>query len=260
MKGGGNPAFFRLSSAASGRTLDRSIVLWGVYQMRIWGIVAFGLLGCSAAQAEICEYRLSELISGAGATATVAAAGATAAGHVAFDAAGFYIIIHSTSGAAMIGSTLAGTSAAGTVGIIAGSGGVLGTVASVIAAPVTLIAAGLTAVGVSGLELGCYLLDDTRIDDYDEVLAALRLVAAAMRPEYFQLVEPESNQHRAYIRVRRSEEGDVEEYDVANLYIVGGQLRHHDWGPNTVIGDIAAFGSLLPGDEAPTAAVVPAED
>jgi len=71
--------------------------------------------------------------------------------------AGLYTIVHATTGAAMLGSTVAGASAAGTTGIIAGTSGVLGTVGAVFMSPIIIIPAAVTAVSIGAYEGGCYL-------------------------------------------------------------------------------------------------------
>ena len=154
--------------------------------MKPIAIVVAACLVSSPALAGICEYRLSELI-GSDATTVIGGSGAAVAGaSVAAKAAGVYVLVHSTSGATMLGSTLAGSSAAGTVGIIGGSAGVLGTIGAIVTAPVTLVAAGVTAVGVGVLEGGCYFADE-RITDYQEVLAILQAAEPNVDPSLFKI-------------------------------------------------------------------------
>lgn len=117
-----------------------------------------GLL-VQSAMAGVCEHRPSKVIGGA-ATGTVGVGTATvAAGGIGMKAAGLYALTHATTGAAMLGSTAAGASAAGTAGILAGSAGVLGTVGAVLLSPFVLIPAAVTAVGIGAYEGGCYLSD-----------------------------------------------------------------------------------------------------
>jgi hypothetical protein len=63
------------------------------------------------------------------------AAGTSALAGLGMNAAGLYVITNATTGAAMLGSTAAGATAAGTAGILAGTGGVVGTVGAVLLAP-----------------------------------------------------------------------------------------------------------------------------
>lgn len=209
-----------------------------VKQGLIAGLILSAVVVASQASAEVCDYRLSQLIGGGGAATAIGSAGGVAAGGAAFHAAGLYIIVHSTSGLTMLASTAAGASAAGTVGILSGTAGALGTVGAIVSAPVTMLAAGGAALGAGAVEIGCYFGDD-RITEYEDVLRVVRLAAGAMPQEVFQLFELSRPERSAYIRV---DMGGVtrERFDVDNLYIVNGRLIHRDWGPNTVILDITA--------------------
>ena len=210
--------------------------------MSIKYLVSAGLFfaTASAAHSEICDFRLSQLIGGASTGAAIAATGGTAASGLAFEAAGFYLIVHSTGGMTMIGSTLAGASGAGTIGIISGTGGGLGAVAAFLTAPVTIVVAGTASVGAGGMEAVCYFRDE-RITDYDDVLQILRGIAPNMEPSQFRLTEPESTQPRAFISILMEPGEPLVEFDVRNLYFVNGRLMHRDWGRNTIIGDLSAL-------------------
>lgn len=113
-----------------------------------------------SAVADVCDYTPSKLVGGATATAVGIGTGATAAAGTGLKAAGFYAITHATTGAAMLGSTAAGASAAGTTGIIAGTAGFLGTAGAVLMSPFVIIPAAVTAVGIGIYEGGCYLASD----------------------------------------------------------------------------------------------------
>ena len=124
-------------------------------------MVALMLSGLVAgpASAGFCDYRPSKIV-GAVATSTVAGgAGATAATGMGMKAAGFYSLVHATTGLTMLGFTAAGTSAAGTVGIMAGTGGLIGTIGATLMSPLVVVHAAVTAVGLGALEAGCYLVD-----------------------------------------------------------------------------------------------------
>lgn len=118
-------------------------------------IVSGGLI--QSAIAGVCDYRPSKIIGGVATGGIAGAVGAVAATGVGLKAAGIYAITHATTGAAMLGSTAAGVSAAGTTGIIAGTSGALGTVGAALMAPIVIIPAAVTAVGVGAYEGGCYL-------------------------------------------------------------------------------------------------------
>ncbi len=142
----------------------------------------------------------------------------------------------------MLGSTLAGASGAGTVGIIGGSG-FAASVLGVLTAPITLVVAAGTVVTVGGLEAGCYFVDE-RITEEEEVLAVLRKVALTANVDYFKLFDvsdEEAAETGTVSRVRiPDEDGEYQFYEVANLYIVNGELLHRDWFFNSSLGNIAA--------------------
>jgi hypothetical protein len=134
----------------------------------------------------------------------------------------------------MIGSTAIGGSAAGTVGIMAGTGGVAGSVAAVLMAPITIVVAGVTAVGVASYEGACFFQDE-RITDYDKVLEVMSNMAANSDPSSFMLTEENGK------KAIKLAEGDGEKrtYFVEDLYIVNGILMNRDWFKNTKIGRVS---------------------
>ena len=71
--------------------------------------VMFFLAGAvpNAVAAAICDWRPSQLIGGGPTGAAVTAGGAVAATGTGLQIAGFYTLVHSTSGAVMLGSTAA---------------------------------------------------------------------------------------------------------------------------------------------------------
>lgn len=174
------------------------------------------------------------MVSPAAATGTVTAGGAgvagAAAGHATMYIGSLYFIPNATSGALMLGSTAAGASAAGTVGIIGGSS-FAASVLAVLTAPITLIAAAGTVISVGGLEAGCYFVDE-RITGKEDVLAILRQIALSANEEHFKLFDvtaEESAEMGTVSRVRiPDKEGKHQFYDLENLYIVNGELMHRD--------------------------------
>ncbi|KAB2886343.1 MAG: hypothetical protein F9K34_02325 [Albidovulum sp.] len=187
-----------------------------------------------SASAGVCDYRLSHLVNPPAAATVIGAGGGAAATGALFHAAGLYIITHSTSGAAMIGSTAAGASAAGTVGIIGGTAGIAGTAASIVSAPVTIVAGAVAAVGVSAVEGGCYFADE-RITDFGQVLALLEKLNEKADKKHFALVR--TADAPAYILIDY-DGGGLSRFKAANLYIVNGELMHRDWFFNTSLGYI----------------------
>lgn len=205
--------------------------------------VGLSCLCVTSAYSGVCDYRLSQLVSPEAAVVTVAAGGAgSTVGPAAMALGGLYFFPHATSGTLMLGSTLAGASGAGTVGVIGGSGFAAGVLA-VLTAPITLIVAGGTVVTVGGLEAGCYLVDE-RITEEQEVLEILRRVAFTANEDYFKLFDVSDEEAAEVGTVKRvripDEDGVYQFYEVANLYIVNGELKHRDWLLNTSLGNIAA--------------------
>lgn len=204
---------------------------------------SLSLVLTTGASAGVCDYRLSRLASPEVATATTIGTATTATvGPAAMAVGGLYFFPHATSGTLMLGSTLAGASGAGTVGIIGGSG-FAASVLAVLTAPITLVIAGGTAVTVGGLEAGCYFVDE-RITEEEQVLAILRQVARTANEDYFKLFdvsEEEAPETGTVSRIRVPDEnGRFQFYEVSNLYIVNGELMHRDWFLNTSLGNIAA--------------------
>lgn len=198
---------------------------------------AFAATG-SLAQAAICDYRPSQLIGGDGTGAVAAAGAGVAATGTVMKAAGFYTLVNATTGATMLGSVAAGASGAGTVGIIGGTAGVIGTIASIVMAPATIAATGVTAVVVGGYEGACYYLVDERITDYAEVDAIMQNLGQQADPEYFQYREANNAAKNNALIWVKNDKGERDEYEVRNLYIVNGELRHGDWFFDTVIGQV----------------------
>ena len=204
--------------------------------------LALSLTG-STVLAGVCDYRLSQVVNPAAATTVVAVGGAGATiGPGAMALGSLYFFPHAASGTVMLGSTLAGASGAGTIGIIGGSGFAAGVLA-VLTAPVTVVIAAGTAITVGGVEAGCYFVDE-RITEEEKVHAILRQVSLTANEEYFKFFDV-SDEEAAEVgtasRVRiPDEDGEYQFYEVQNLYIVNNELLHKDWFLNTSLGNIAA--------------------
>ena len=203
-------------------------------------IAVTSLMLCSTATAEetradkVCSFRPSVLLGDSGATA-VAGSGAVVAGAgIGAKAAGFYTLTHAATGATMLGSTAGGASAAGTVGIMGGTGAGIGSIVAFVTAPATIIAAAVTAVAVACYEGACYFADE-RITEFDEVLAMMQNISENSDPERFITLYDEENS-AWMIRVLGAD--GFESYKVENLYVVNGVLMHRDWFKNTTIGNL----------------------
>ena len=187
------------------------------------------------ATAAVCDWRPSHLFGAGGAGFVVGSSAAIGTTGAALQAAGYYTLIHAGSGLTMMGSTAAGASAAGTVGIIAGTGGALSAVAAFIMAPATITAAAVGSVGIGVLEATCYF-NDERITDVIEVRKEMFLVQEHADPKFFKVFED-------YILIGPGD-GEMKRYDMDKLYIVNGILMHRDWFKNTKIGSL---GLHIPG-------------
>ncbi|TVP71588.1 MAG: hypothetical protein EA339_09885 [Rhodobacteraceae bacterium] len=205
--------------------------------MQVLKVTAFSTIMltsyASVALGAACDWRPSQFFGSA--TAAVAGGGAAAAG-VGMKAAGFYTLVHAGSGATMLGATMAGASAAKTVGIIAGTGGIIGTVGAALMAPVTVVVGGVAAVGGAGFEAVCYFTDE-RITEYSELLTFMQHLDEHHDPQRFQLVTGIPNRQDDAIRIWNPETEELDRYLVADLYMVNGRLRvKRSWSRDVDLG------------------------
>jgi len=177
-------------------------------------------VGTSAASAAVCDWRPSQFLGSA--TAAVTGGSAIAIG-TGMKAAGFYTLVHASSGLTMLGGTWAGVSAAGTAGIIAGTGGLIGTVGAILLAPITAILGGAAALGGAGFEAACYFTDE-RITEYSEVLLIMQHLDEHHAPERFRLVVGIPGRQDDAIRIWNAETEELDRYLVSDLYLVNGRL------------------------------------
>jgi hypothetical protein len=184
--------------------------------------------------ANTCDYRPSRILGDTGSKAAIGGALSISSATGAATAMGVYTLVNAGSGLTMLGSTLAGASGAGTIGIIAGTGGALGTAGAIILNPFVWVPAAIVGVGGGGFEAVCAFLVDERITEYEEVLAVMKSFAAHADPEYFRIV---TNAIPAFIRLSDGK-GSWTRYDIEDLYIVDGMLKKRAWGPNTNIGRV----------------------
>jgi len=103
---------------------------------------------------------IEKLVKGLGVTTGLGAL--TGAG---MNAAGLYVIVNGVTGATMLGSTAVGTSAAGTVGIIAGTSGTIGAAGAILMAPVTIGVLSVAALSTIGY---LYFFGDGEQEAIDE--------------------------------------------------------------------------------------------
>ena len=179
-------------------------------------IGTFGILTANAALADVCDYKPSALIGGASAMTAATATGTLTGAGIGMKAAGYYTLVHAGSGLTMLGSTAAGASAAGTVGILAGTGGVLGAVGGFIMAPITLIVGGATLAVGGAYEGVCYFYVERVTDPY-HVRQIIENVAL-LDPMIEIVLSPDGDAMRI-----KTDEG-FEDYVLRNLYIADGDL------------------------------------
>lgn len=184
--------------------------------------------------ADTCDYRPSHLLGDNGSKAVVGVSTAVGGGGAVAASVGLYTLVNAGSGLTMLGSTAAGISGAGTVGIIAGTGGVIGSAGAVILNPFVWIPAAIVGIGGGGFEAACAFLVDERITDYEDVLTIMKSFALTSDPNYFMLVE---GAMKPFIKLTDAN-GSMTSYEVEDLYIVDGMLKSRDYGPNTKIGRV----------------------
>jgi hypothetical protein len=90
------------------------------------------LCSTATAHADTCDYRPSRILGDTVSNAVVGGGIAASTATGAASALGVYTLVNAGSGLTMLGSTLAGASGAGTIGIIAGTGGAIGTAGAII--------------------------------------------------------------------------------------------------------------------------------
>lgn len=201
-------------------------------------VIAASFSLITTVSASVCDYRPSQVLGNSGAAIIGGGAGAAAAAGGAAKAAGVYTLVHATTGATMVGGTWAGASAAGTAGIIGGTAGIVGTVVAVVTAPVTIIAAGVTAASVGAFEGACYFTD-TRVTDYKEVNAVVADIASTAPSKDFQYTPGSEGDNNGTVWIRSSEGGD--RFNISELYIENGVLKHREWGVNRTLGIVAVI-------------------
>ena len=143
---------------------------------------------------------------------------------------GYYTLIHAGSGLTMLGSTAAGASAAGTVGIIAGTGGVLGTMGAILMAPATIVTGAVALTGGLGYEGVCPRMAE-RITD--PALVREVLVDVAAHDHSVSLVRTRAGEA---LQIVATDGPRICPLDA--LYDADKRRMHRDWFRNTDLGQI----------------------
>jgi hypothetical protein len=184
----------------------------------------------TTSRADLCDYKPSSLIGKAAAAVGTTVSGSGALAGIGMQSAGYYTLVHAGSGLTMLGSTAAGSSAAGTVGIMAGTGGVVGTLGAFVMSPVTITVGSVTAVSVGAFEGICLTQVERVTDPYD----VRRIVeSAAEHDESMTIVASEDGDALAL-----TIDGTTEKYLLRKLYVADWQLKYRNWGFNTDLGPI----------------------
>lgn len=186
------------------------------------------LASVAPALADVCDYRPSALISGAG-----AAVKNVDAADLGAKAVSFYTLTHEVTGATMLGTSAAGASVAG------GASGALGAIAAIVTAPATLIAAAVVGTGVAAYEGACYFTVE-RLKDPEAIRGILKNLEENAAPEYLRLTQIDGKE---YLLIAKEHDGagraiDWTRYRVSRLYIENGILMHSDLGRNSKIGRV----------------------
>ncbi|MEC9197052.1 MAG: hypothetical protein VX974_05520 [Pseudomonadota bacterium] len=203
--------------------------------MRTLPVFASLLLASAApALADVCDYRPSALISGAG-----AAVKNVDAADLGAKAVSFYTLTHEVTGATMLGTSAAGASVAGGSGLLGGTSGALGAMAAIATAPATLIAAAVVGTGVAAYEGACYFTVE-RLKDPEAIRGILKNMEENADPEYLRLTQIDGKE---YLLIAKEHDGagraiDWTRYRVSKLYIEEGILMHSDLGRNSKIGRV----------------------
>lgn len=195
------------------------------------------LLG-TPASADVCNWRLSKLLGTARANVATLIEPVTSPTTLAEKALGFYTLSHSVTGATLLGTTVAGSSAASTIGMIAGSGGSAGALGAALMSPTGIVVGAIVGVGVAGTEGYCYFFQDEKVTDYAEVLLIMDGLAQNADPRFFEIDKPTDDTLETAAIFIRGDDGVRQMYRVKDLYIVNGALIHRKWGRNNHLGNI----------------------
>ncbi len=199
-------------------------------------------LAAGAAQADVCDYRLSEII--AERAPKLAAAAADAAVMARFDptAPDFLTLVDANTGFTAVGAAVAGARA---VKAMSRAEAAVGAGSAVLTSPVLGMAAGAAALGFAGVEGVCRFKAE-RITDYYEVLAVLAAVAETADRDFFQLQLGPPRKKGAVVEIWDAKSGVRKQYKVADLILSRGELKLTRWGPNKNLGVLMQFQGGIP--------------
>ncbi|MCL4067857.1 hypothetical protein M3484_14870 [Pseudomonas sp. GX19020] len=199
-------------------------------------------LGAGAAAADVCNYRLSEMIALRAPKLAAAAADAAVVGRFDPTAPDFLTLVDSSTGFSAVGAVVAGANAAKALG---GAEAALGAGSTVLTSSALGVAAGAAALGIVGLEGVCHFKAE-RLTDYYEVLAVLAAVAETADRDFFQLQLGPARKKGAVVEIWDTGSGVRKQYPVAELYFVNGELKYRRWGFNKSLGMLMQFEGGIP--------------
>ncbi|WP_157971074.1 hypothetical protein [Pseudogemmobacter bohemicus] len=206
------------------------------------GAVLALMLAAGAVQANVCDYRLSEMIAVRAPKLAAAAADAAVMGRFDPQAPDFLTLVDGNTGFSAVGAVVAGAQAAKALG---GAEAALGAGGTVLASPVLGVAAGAAVLGIAGLEGVCHFKAE-RITDYYEVLAVLAAVAETADRDFFQLQLGPPRKKGAVVEIWDTASGVRKQYAVAELYFANGELKYRRWGFNKNLGMLMQFEGGIP--------------
>lgn len=203
-------------------------------------LVAYG------ARADVCDFRPSRVAGKVGQMTKDSTVGVASAAADRARAIGIYTLENPITGVTMLGTGVSTVTSAGT-SIASGASGVAGTIAGVVTAPVTVTVVGATAVALGGYEGACHFRAE-RITDDAEILEIVTYLAANSDPTMFALI-PQGLEYTTLkgapavaeepkVRIASTGVGPYI-FDVADLYIVNGVLKHSDAMRDTIIGKVS---------------------
>jgi hypothetical protein len=203
-------------------------------------LFALATLAAMTANAQICDYRPSQLLRSDFAGSVVTGA-RDAASRLAANAGGIFTLNSAVTGVSLLGT---GSGAAATLGQLGTAAG--NAAAGVVASPGAALAGTAAVLGAGAYEGVCFFRDE-RITDYDEVLGIMHAVAAYADPAFFHVAERGTDRNSAVI-VLGNGEGDTVEFDVDRLRIVNGVLLHRDRGRDTELGNLGFLTATMSDD------------
>ncbi|MGA0542071.1 hypothetical protein [Neotabrizicola sp. VNH66] len=206
-------------------------------------------LAAGAAQAALCDFRLSELIGARAPALASETADQSSLKGLGGKSQDFFTLVDQ-GGLTALGAVMGGKNGALAAGAAEEAAKVLGISGTVVTSQTIGIAAGVAALGAVGLEGVCRFQDE-RITDYYEVLAVLSAVAETADPRMFQLQLGTARKKAAVVEIWDAQTGIRQQYRVADLFFVNGELKLNRIGFNKSLGWLVQFRGDTPALDTP---------